>query len=510
MSPRRVAVVGAGLGGLAVAARLAATGHEVHLFEQQDRPGGKANSLTIDGYRFDTGPSLFTMRPVFEELFEFVGKRLSDALDLVPLDPICSYYYPDGTCLRAWADPERLAEEIGRFTADTPRALQGYLASCRRIYESAGRLFLENDLHAISTYLKPAVVKALLRPWRVDPFRTMNGANSAAFRDRRTIQLFNRYATYNGSDPYRAPATLNIIAYVEHCLGCYGVRGGIYRIVEALEELARSTGVTLHYSSPVEAITVRDRRVSGIRVAGEELPFGVVVSNVDVQVMYNLLRRTAGGRPVALRRWTRRRSRAAARWEPSTSAVVFLWGMKRSHPELGLHTIFFSHDYLREFTDICEGGRTPEDPTIYLHVSSKLTAGDAPAGGENWFILVNAPSHRGQDWERLVDELRVRVRRRIEETLGLSLEGEISCEETITPIDLERRTGSSRGSLYGIASNSRSAAFRRHSNRVAGVAGLYACGGSTHPGGGMPLVLLSAKITAELVERFETRGVGRR
>ncbi len=492
MSRRRIAVVGAGLGGLAAAIRLASRGHEVHLFEKHDHAGGKANTLRIGGFRFDTGPSLLTMREVFEELFSFAGSSLEDWLHLRPLDPICEYFFPDGLQLPAWADPKIFAEEVEHGTEDTAETVLEHLGYCKRIYDSAGDLFLTNTLHALSTYLRPKVIGELLRPWRIDPLRTMNRANEQRFTDPRLVQLFNRYATYNGSDPYRAPATLNIIPYVEHCMGAYGVEGGIYRIVDALEGLAKERGVHLHYSEPVERIIVSGRRVSGLRAGGEDHAFDAVISNADIAVTYSLLPEKVG-----------RRRESLARQEASTSAVVFLWGVKRSFSELGLHNVLFSEDYREEFRDIFERRLPPRDPTVYMHISSKLTPQDAPAGSENWFILVNAPPDSGQDWPREVDRLRPLVRDRIGRTLGLDPSNSIVVERVLTPVDIESMTGSEHGSLYGPASNSRMSAFRRHPNRFPGLSGLYVCGGSTHPGGGMPLVLLSARIATDLIARYE-------
>lgn len=489
MKRRRVAVIGAGLGGLAASIRLASRGHEVHLFEQQEQPGGKAGTLSLDGFRFDTGPSIFTMRPVFEELFEAAGERLDASLELVPLDPICTYFYPDGSLLRAWANPSRLAREIAEQTEDGEESVMAHLDYCRRIYESAGELFLRHSLHNLSTYLTPAALRGFCRPWRIDPFRSVDAANSRRFRDPRTVQLFNRYATYNGSDPFRAPATLNLIPYVEHCLGTYGVQGGTYRIVEALVSLAARKGVHFHYGARVDRIELDGRRVCGISAAGRTTPFQVVVSDVDVTALHRLL----DGR-------TRHPNGSGT---PSSSAVVFLWAIDRPFIGLGPHSVFFSSDYRREFCDIFDRGVAPRDPTVYVHISSKITPTDAPPGCENWFVMVNAPAASGQDWPRQVERLRETVLRRLSQALGVPVRNAIRSERVFTPPEFERATGSHRGSLYGNASNSPAAAFRRHPNRVPGVRGLYACGGSTHPGGGMPLVLLSAKIATELVDRYE-------
>ena len=487
-----MAIIGAGLGGLATAIRLAKRGYGVHLFEQHERAGGKASTLRLGGYRFDTGPSLFTMRDVFDELFEDAGTTLEDQITLRPLDPICSYYYPDGSLLRAWSNQEQFAKEIEERTLDSAETLRSYLAYCRRIYDSAGELFLRNSLHEPATYLQAKVIRELLRPWRSDPLRTVHQANDACFRDPKLVQLFDRYATYNGSDPFRAPATLNIIPYVEHCLGAFGVEGGIYSIVQSLERLAAGLGVHFHYSSPVERITLSRGRVRSITTGGRELKFDIVVSNADVAQMHRLL---SNGSPAP--------RGASSKAQASSSAILFLWGMTKTFPELDLHSVFFCDDYRSEFGDIFDRGVTPRDPTVYLHISSKVSPADAPPGGENWFLLVNAPPNQGQDWAREVERLRPRVMERVGRALGSNLPDLIAVERVLTPVDIEALTGSERGSLYGVASNSRMSAFRRHPNRVPGISGLYACGGSAHPGGGMPLVLLSAKITVDLIQRYE-------
>ncbi|TVR58581.1 MAG: phytoene desaturase [Spirochaetaceae bacterium] len=493
---QRVAVIGAGLGGLSAAARLAAAGRDVTVFETQAGPGGKAFTETIDGFRFDSGPSLVTMLDVYDALFSELGFSLNEYLEFVKLDPICTYFYRDGTKLRAFADRDRLAEEFFRTTGEPPEHVESFLRYSSRIYDAAADLFLKFSLHDAATYFSPTFFRSLVRIGRIDALRTMNAAVEAHFRTPKLRQLFNRYATYNGSSPYLTPATLNIISRVEYVGGAYAVKGGVYAIPTALEKAGRAHGVRYRYNTPVERIATekrRGRRVTGVVVAGEHEPFDVVISNADVTPTYERLL-DDGDAPLVKR---------YRRLTPSLSGIVFFWGMDESFDDLSVNNIFFSEDYRREFSSIFDDKRCPDDPTVYVNVTSKVTANDAPAGGENWFVLVNAPCDTGQDWTAEVRRVRSRVIKKVSSMLGREIERHISCEKVLTPVDIQARTASHRGSLYGIASHSRFSSFMRHPNRSRRYRGLYFCGGSAHPGGGMPLAILSGKIVSDLVKRHE-------
>ncbi len=548
MSTLRAAVVGAGLGGLSAAMRLAAEGWEVVVFEKQAGPGGKAFTEEIGGYRFDTGPSLLTLAPVFEELFGSTGARLEDYLRIERLETICRYVYPDGTRLNAYADTDRFAAELEEKTGEPAGRITEYLAYSKRIYEITGELFLRSSLHDGATYRSKRFFKSLFQLGRIDALRTMDAAHQSFFDSPKVRQLFNRYATYNGSSPYKTPATLNIIPWVEYGLGAWAVLDGIYAIPKAMERRAREIGVTFRYDTQVTRILTRGEagrngEVRGVEVAPargagpdpsraarearsgapgdgpagarpretgapgaadrpqetgapgaadrQELDFDIVVCDADVKPTYRYLLNDPEA-PL-LKRYER--------LEPSSSGLVFYWGVRRSFEELGLHNIFFSSDYQREFREIFDEGVPPTDPTIYLNITSKHTPADAPRGCENWFVLINAPPDRGQDWETEADRVRRRVIERLSAELGVDLDSLIEAEGRLLPPEIEARTDSHAGSLYGISSNTRLAAFLRHPNRSPRYRGLYHCGGSAHPGGGMPLVVLSGMISADLIAR---------
>jgi phytoene desaturase len=482
-----VAIIGAGLGGLSAAIRLARRGIHVRVFERNTFPGGKAGMLEADGYRFDTGPSLVTMPFVLEELYREAGERIEDHLTLERMDILCRYHYPDGTVIRAYADRAAFADEIASKTADSTDSVYHYLEYCRRIYDLTADLFLFGNFRNPRELLNRRALTTLLQIGKIDPFRTMHRANASFFTDPNTIQLFDRYATYNGSNPYKTPATLNIIQHVEYNLGGSVVKEGIHAIPVSLARLAEKCGVRIDYNAPVDKIVVSDNRVTGLSTGGAFIQFDAVISNVDAGYTFQYL---LDGRDL-------RDSKRYRRREPSSSALVFYWGMRGTYPELDMHNIFFSGDYRDEFDSIFTRMECPPDPTVYVYISSRFKADDAPPGCENWFVMINAPYDTGQNWESERSRMRGLTLRKLSNRLGRDIESRIATEHYLTPVMIEKQTGSLHGSLYGISSNSRFAAFLRQPNRSSDIGGLYFCGGSAHPGGGIPLVLLSGKHVAD-------------
>lgn len=480
------AVIGAGLGGLSAAIRLARLGHRVQVFEKNTTAGGKMNRRRSGGYTFDTGPSLLTMPFVVDELFSLAGFRREDFFTIEPIDPLCRYFFSDGTVLDAHADTERMAGALHDVSPHDARAYRRFLAYTQRIYEAAADVFLFTPMHEWQRLLRPRYLPALLRLHRLDTLRTVHESVSRYFSDPRIIQLFDRYATYNGSDPFSAPATLNIIPYVEYGLGGYYIRGGMYRLVEALTEVAGRLGVELHTGVHVERILHDNGRVSGLRADGTDIPVRNVVCNADVVTAHCTLLDDSPAR------------QKLSMLEPSLSGLVFLWSVQRRHERLAHHNIFFSENYEQEFRQIFREHSAPDDPTVYVAITSKTDPEHAPDGCENWFVLLNMPYLTGeQDWPGIVQRMRAAVLEKLR-AHGIDLAGCIAEEQVCTPEDFYSLYGSNQGSIYGISSNSRFTAFRRPPNRSRELQGLYFAGGSTHPGGGIPLVLLSGRMAAEL------------
>ncbi|MBX2975755.1 MAG: phytoene desaturase [Ignavibacteriaceae bacterium] len=488
---RKIGVIGGGFGGLSAAIRLAKLGFNVDLFEQNETVGGKANSISLDGFRFDTGPSLLTMPFVLNELFDFVDEEINDYIQLQSLDILCKYFYSDGLTVNAYSDRGKLINEFSTKFGESEKLIEKYLNYSKQIYDLTAELFLFKSFSEISTFLNLSALKTLLQINKLDTFRTMHVANESFFNNKKAIQLFDRYATYNGSNPYLAPATLNIIQHVEYNLGAFIAKKGIYSISLALESIAKNVGVNIYKSSKVEQILHEKKRVDGLVINENVKKYHAIISNSDVNNTYkNLLGDNSSKSAIKY-----------SKLQPSSSAIVFYWGVKGNYDNLEIHNILFSDDYQNEFDEIFTKKSIPSDPTIYIYVSSKFNSEDAPPNSENWFVMINAPFNSGQEWKIEIEKLREIIIRKIERQLGISLRENIVCESILNPLKIESKTSSMYGSLYGISSNNKYAAFLRQRNRSKEYKGLYFCGGSAHPGGGIPLVLLSGKITAELVEK---------
>ena len=488
MERKRVAVIGGGLGALSGAIRLARLGFSVQLFEKNPKIGGKINEVVLEGYRFDTGASLLTMPFVIDELFDFAGFDRSDYLDFMPIDPICRYFFADGSAMDASADKAKMKAAIKQLSPIDAEAYESFLEYAERIHTLTAEIFMFTPIHEFKKLMKFRYLRTLFRLHQIDPFRTIHQSVSRFFSDSRLIQLFDRYATYNGSDPFQAPATLNIIPYVEYGLGGYYIKGGMYRLVNALELIARERGVEIHTSVKVEKICQDGKQVSGVRANGQKVPADYVLCGADAIIAHDEL---IGGPP--------NQREKLNRLEPSLSGMVFLWGVRSKHSQLAHHNIIFSSDYEAEFRQIFKHRQVPDEPTIYIAITSKADAAHAPVGGENWFVLLNMPYLApGQMWER--EKVRVRnfVLDRLRE-IGLDIRDRIEVEQVYTPQDFSELYASNQGSIYGISSNSKTTAFKRLPNRSRILNGLYFAGGSVHPGGGIPLVVLSGKMAAALI-----------
>ena len=488
---KKICVIGAGLGGLSAAIRLANKGFEVDLYEQNSTPGGKAGEIKEMGYRFDTGPSLLTMPQVIKDLFSECGENIDDYLSINRLELICKYFYPNGSIINAYSDQDKFGKEIDEKTSDNSASLDKYLTYCKTIYELAGDLFLTKDPSSVSTYLNSKALKTLLNVGKIDPFRTINEANESFFKDQRLVQLFNRYATYNGSNPYLAPATLNIIPHVEYNQGSFIPVGGIYSISKALYKLAEKKGVNISLNQKVDKIILENKEVKAIKVNDKIIKYDKIISNVDVNFTFKNL----------IKNFESSESKRYEKKLPSFSGLVFYWGIKKEFPELETHNILFSKNYKKEFDDLFENKTIHDDPTVYIYISSKLNKDDAPSEKENWFVMVNAPHIQNQNWENEIKTARKNVVKKINNFLNTDIESLIEFEKIMSPVDIQNRTGSYLGSIYGISSNDKFAAFMRQSNKSKTVKNLYFCGGSAHPGGGIPLVILSGKIVSDIIQK---------
>lgn len=485
---KRCAVIGAGVSGIAASIRMRNKGYDVTVYEANGFPGGKLSSESNNGYRFDMGPSVFTMPSYVDELFMLSGKNPRDYFNYTQLDPVYRYFFEDGSMLDAYHNKEGFAEAMAKTTGDSKEDIIRHLNRTETIYHLTDEVFLQNSLHKFRNFLTWPVLRGVLNFGKIGAFDTMNGANEKSFKDPRLVQIFNRYSTYNGSSPYLAPATLNVIAHLEIAKGAYYPEGGMYSITTSLVQLAKDIGVKFRFSTPVREILTENKRIKGVRTDQGEEQYDVVISNMDVYNSYRLLMPNA------------KKPRKTLDQPKSSSGVIFYWGIKKEFEQLGLHNILFSADYRKEFETIFKHKTIDEDPTIYINITSKHTPSDAPPGCENWFTFINVPNNNGQDWDQLIAEAKKNIISKVNRILKTDIEPLIEAEMVFDPRVIENRTSSAFGAIYGNSSNNKFAAFLRHANFSKEIKNLYFCGGSVHPGPSIPLCLLSAKITTNLVK----------
>lgn len=487
MHTKKAIVIGSGIAGMATAIRLSVQGFEVAVYEKNSYPGGKLSAFEKDGFLFDAGPSLFTQPQNIEAIFTAAGEPINKYFSYQPVDIACKYFYEDGKIVHAYTDAALFSKELQEQLNEAPDAVESYLKESAKLYNDVGSIFVDHSLHKRKTWLNKRIGKALSTVKSAYLFKSLHQHNQQHFSSAKTVQLFNRYATYNGSNPYQAPGMLSLIPHLEMNDGTYYPAGGMISITNALYNLAKDKGVTFHFDSPVQRIIHHEQKVRGVVVNDENLQADIVVSNGDVYLTYKHLL------------LNEKKAKKILRQERSSSAVIFYWGINKIFPQLQLHNIFFSNDYKKEFENIFVQKQLYADPTVYVNITSKMEKGHAPEGKENWFVMVNAPANTGQDWESNKEILRGIVTEKLSRILGEDISSQIVTEQTLDPVMIETQTSSYMGSLYGTSSNSKWAAFLRHPNFTGTIKGLYFCGGSVHPGGGIPLCLKSARIVSELV-----------
>lgn len=478
-----VLIIGAGVGGLSAAIRLAAAGVKVRVLEAQSRPGGKLGEAEHGGLRFDTGPSLLTLPQLATDLLALGGPAFKERLQLRPLSPAFRYLYPDGAVVETHHHFEATLASVRESLGPRPaRELEDFLAYAGRIWDAAAGHFVFTDA--------PSFGGMLTRSWRgllslpkIDAHHSMLRAIEQRIRSPHLRSLLMRFATYNGSDVRRAPATLNCIAHVDLALGGFGVEGGMFALAEALEACALSLGVRFDYGARVRRVCGEAPRFE-VELEGESAPrlASQVVFNADVShVLEALMPETA--------------SRIEAGTEASTSGVNAVFAAPPSTARAA-HTVLFPTDYLAEFEALFDQQRVPEQPTVYL-CDQHLAHGRRPSaeGAVPLFTMVNAPALQagtaGPDLAETVGRIRQRL-----EVHGLLDEGD-ACIWQRGPAELAATYPGSRGALYGAASNDPFTAFKRPPNHLPKLPGVYFASGSAHPGGGVPMCLQSGALAAK-------------
>jgi len=485
---KQALVIGAGIGGIAAAIQLSKKGYEVHVFESASGPGGKCSQFELNGFRFDRGPSLFTLPQYMNELFELCNERMEDHFRYHSLDVLCNYFYADGTRFQAKSDLNDNIKALAEAFGEDEVLVRKFYNEAAFIYDTTAPLFLERPLSLKRLIKTRDFWKGIFRIPRLPLIGNYTQQLTKYFTNPKTIQYFQRYATYNGSSPYKTPALMQLMPHVEQGVGAFIPDKGMFDITTQLVALAQRQGVRFSYNTPVTQIRCKEGKVEGIELkSGEVVEADLVVSNMDVFPTYKKLLPHAKEPKVILNQ------------EKSSSALIFYWGMNRTFEQLDVHNILFSADYRNEFHCLFESKNLTDDPTVYIHITSKHIAADAPANSENWFVMVNVPHRTNENWNDLEPVMRERILQKIERHLGVSVLEHIVVESSWNPAGIENDTSSHLGALYGNASNSASAAFFRHSNFSREFSNLFFVGGSVHPGGGVPLAILSAKTMSEFI-----------
>ena len=484
----KATIIGSGIGGISAAIRLRNRGFDVNVYEKNNNPGGKLNTFKVGDYRFDAGPSLFTMPSLVDDLFKISGENPRNYFNYKKKEIHCKYYWDDGMQFTAYSDRKKFLNEVhNKFKVDR-KVISKYFLKAKRKYELTENIFLKKSLHKLSTYTNMDTLKAMFQLHLFQINQTLNKVNSDELKNDYLVQIFNRYATYNGSSPYKTPGMMTLIQHLENNYGTFIPEKGMYDITNRLYKLAKKIGVKFSFNKSVTGINIKNNVVESVEINNNTVSkTDYVISNVDTNYLYNkILKKKA--------------KHIATKQERSSSAVIFYWGMNKKFENLDLHNIFFSSNYKKEFEYIFKESKLFHDPTVYVNITSKEVINDAPANCENWFVMVNAPHNKNQNWKNDLVWLKENIIKKVEKILKCDIGKHIVEEKIYTPEDLEKNTNSFQGSLYGTSSNNIFSSFLRHPNFSRKFKNLFFCGGSVHPGGGIPLCILSSKIACDLIE----------
>ncbi|MFC0018955.1 phytoene desaturase family protein [Roseibacillus persicicus] len=498
MQASRVAVIGAGLGGMSAAISLRAEGYEVEVFEKNPQMGGKLNVLEQDGFTFDLGPSIFTLPAIFEDLFKRAGKKMEDYVQLDSVTPHWRNFFEDGLVLDLFEEKDLMRRELDKLPGDPEqhwKELQGFLDYAREQYEVLDSGYLKEGLDGLWEFLRHYGLGKIGRD--IDYRPTMSEAITQRISDPAMRSIFEYFIKYVGSSALAAPGYMNMMPIIQFDYGLWYVRGGMYKLAEGLTKLMEEMGIKVHLSADVTAITRDGKAVNGIALAdGSAHPFDIVVSNMEVVPTYEKLL----GEPQKF-------IRKLDKFKPACSGLVIHLGTDRVYPELAHHNFIFSQNQHKHFRTVFEKGQLPDDPTLYVVAPTRTDPSKAPAGCDNIKILPHIPplSDDGSITHDDYLALRERVLDKMERVCTPDLRKHIVTEDLLTPVDIERMYRSNKGSIYGVVSDWKLNRGFKAPKTSTKYKNLYFCGGSINPGGGMPMVVLSGQKVADRIIAHHSR-----
>nr|NNM90724.1 phytoene desaturase [Bacilli bacterium] len=492
----KVVIIGAGLAGLATAISLAAKKHDVTILEQGPRVGGKLNLREHEGFQFDTGPSILTMPWVLEKLYQEAGRNLADYLTLVRVKPEWRGFWPDGSTIDMDADFVKMHDAITTFGANGQQDLLAYLDHAKKLYDLTEKGFYSSTIRHLGDLRKKHSLRELLA---MNPTRSVHQNTQRYFRDEKLQQLFDFLVMYVGSSPYDAPAVLSQLGHVQLGLGVWYVEGGLYQIARAHEKLLQELGVTIHLNTKIAKIeTKNDQAVGVLTEEGEHYAADAVVCNLEAITAWRTLLKDHPKREAVVA--------TESKFSPSVSGLVFLLGVDRQYEQLAHHNFFFSKEPQKEFDQVFHDQVPADDPTIYIGVSARSDPTQAPQGKDNLFVLTHVPPLLpGETFSTMEKRYREIVMKKLMRMGLTDLDQHVQWSYTFTPDDLHALYGANGGSIYGVVSDRKKNGGFKIANESPDIEHLYFVGGSTHPGGGVPMVTLSGLLTAQTMQdRLET------
>jgi phytoene desaturase len=481
-------VIGAGLGGIAAAGRLARHGYEVTVLEKNEQPGGRCGQFRRDGHRFDVGATLFLMPEIFEETYAALGARMADHLDLRRVDPTYRIYFDDGTHLALSGDLNAMQRQLEALEPGSFAALLRYLQEGHDHYHLSLEKFVGRNFYSLFDYFSPANLPLL---FKLKALQKHYHSIGRYFRHPHLKAAFTFQNMYLGLSPFDAPATYSLLQYAELAGGVWYPAGGLYRVIESLVEIAERLGVRFRTNTTVHQIETKGRQATAVILGnGEQLPADVIVANADLPWVYSdLLPEAAETRRLEKQQYT-------------CSTLMFYWGVDRVYPQLDTHNVFLAGDYQASFERIFQDKALPEEPSLYVHAPARVDPAAAPPGKDTLYVLVpvgHLDEARSQEWPVLQQRARAAVLRQLARLGITDLEQHLKFEICYTPQDWQSRYNLARGAAFGLSHNFTQVGYLRPHNRHRRYQNLYFAGGSTHPGAGLPMVLLSAKLTTERI-----------
>ncbi|MCB9637530.1 MAG: phytoene desaturase [Myxococcales bacterium] len=488
--PERAVVIGSGFGGLSLAIRLQARGIQVQLLEKREMVGGRAYQLKKNGYTFDMGPSLITAPPIIDSIFQAAGKKLSDYLELIPLDPYYRIYYHDKSYLDYSGDSEKMKEQMRKFNARDAERYDGFMEKLKPIFDAV----ITDQLGARPFDTIRSMLSFVPRAIKLEAYRPVHNYVQRYFKDFRHRFMFSFHPLFIGGNPFSAPSVYLMIPYLEREQGVWFTKGGMYSLVEALKKLFLDLGGEVHTSCEVKKIRVEQGRAVGVEANDTYFPADLVVSNADFGHTYSKLIA-----PESRKKWT---DKKVEKTSYTMSCFLLYLGVRKQYPTLKHHTLILSERYRELIRDIFKNKILPDDFSMYLHVPTRTDAEMAPEGCESMYVLIPVANNTsGINWEEIKESFTEKVLTFLEEWGLEDLRANLDVCETFTPHDFEHTLNSHFGNAFGVEPKLSQTAYLRPHNKSEDVEGLYLVGAGTHPGAGVPGVMLSAETTEYCIVR---------